>query len=268
MINITPLSSKTPPNLIEIGEKKTEKNFASRAANKSGKITKKSAEMSFSGLLAKEQKTQVNFEGTEDKKKLSKVAEFLYNSDRAKWVLSKACDHNLIFSAGFALLLTCILRPASIMVLPSKKNKDDQRYASAQSIASGVIGFAISTMIFTPFQNAAKSLRTKLEDPNKLKSIIKNESCYLEHGGKITIINSILERLPDIVFAAPKGILTVALIPPILKYVFGMEKKKDASKKIESQPAIYYGTMNFKHINQKERVVFKNLMEGGSNANK
>lgn len=195
--------------------------------------------------------------------KISKIAQKLSNSDSAKWILTQATDHNLLFSAGFALLLTCILRPASIMMLPSKKNKDDQKYASAQSIASGVIGFALSTLIFTPFQNAAKSLKKKLENPEDV--ITKSSSCLLakENGkgvAKIKITNSILERLPDVVFAAPKGILTVALIPPILKYVFHIEKKKHSEQKNElQQPPIYYGTMNFKSSSSKNRAIFENL---------
>lgn len=205
----------------------------------------------------------------ETKKGPSKLAEFLAKSSKGQWVLEKAADKNLIFAAGFALILTCILRPASIMVLPSKKNKDDQKYAAAQSIASGVIGFAISTLLFSPFQNVSTNLKNKLNKEESADKLLKGISRYYKKDKKgIDKVNlnraktaaTILERLPDIVFAAPKGILTVALIPPILKYVFGWEKKKNSQQELK-QPPIYYGTMNFKRANSNNNI-FQNFNGG------
>lgn len=187
----------------------------------------------------------------------SRVSDWFYNSNSSKWILEKAADKQLIFDAAFALLLTCILRPASIMVLPSKKNKDDQKYASAHSIASGVIGFAISNIIFTPISNAIKKMK---EAPAKY---IKGPHLLeIDKGKQVVkkIPKTYLDRLPDVVGSIPKGILTIALIPPILKYVFHMEKKKSSEQKQEiQQPPIYYGTMNFKSSNSKNRTVFENL---------
>ena len=38
------------------------------------------------------------------------------------------------------------------------------------------------------------------------------------------------KNVPDWFIAIPRAALTIALIPPILKYVFGIEKKKSASQ--------------------------------------
>lgn len=152
-------------------------------------------------------------------------ADEFYKSDALKKILTFAADQQLVFSASFVLLLTCVMRPASIMVIPSKKNKDDQTYASAHSIASGVIGFCISTVLFTPISNGIKKFR------NNAEKYIENPNNYLLKNEKaLDIAKTYLDRLPDIVTAVPKGILTIALIPPILKYVFGMEKKSEKSK--------------------------------------
>lgn len=201
------------------------------------------------------------FKGADAAKPVSKLAKFFAENKKAQRVLEFATDHNLLFGASFAIIITCLLRPTSIMILPSKKNKDDQKYAAAQSIGSGIIGFGLSTLIFTPFEKAAKNVKAAInKDPNAL---IKDGSSYLLKNKKnIANATTILDRLPDVVFAAPKGILTVALIPPILKYVFGMEKKKDKPKQDFIQPPIYYGTINFKSTTSKNKTVFDNFNGG------
>lgn len=185
---------------------------------------------------------------------------FFYKNPAVKKILEMAEDHNLIFSAGFALILTCILRPASIVALPSKKNQDDQKYAAAQSIASGVIGFALSLLIFKPFQDVSKNLKDLAKTPEKLN--LSKNSYLLKDSKKLSTAMTYLERLPDIAFAAPKGILTVALIPPILKYVFKMEKKPKTDEKAQ-KPIIDYGTMNFKSSTNPTKRAFMNF-EGGA----
>lgn len=185
--------------------------------------TNKPAEVNFCGLAG-------------SKSSLGKrISNWFYTSNSAKELLEKIDQHNLIFSAAFALVLTCILRPASIMVLPSKKNQDDQKYAAAHSVASGVIGFAISTAIFTPIQNGVNILKKKLEKEDFIKSIVKDKEHYLNTADSRKTLGIYLDRLPDVVFSAPKGILTVALIPPILKYCFGWEKKKTEGKHLQAQ---------------------------------
>lgn len=146
-------------------------------------------------------------------------AEKVCKSPLLKKTLDFANNQQLVFGAAFSLFLTCVLRPASIMLFPSKKNQDDQKYASAHSIASGIIGFVISTAIFTPISSGIKKFT---QDPKKF---IKEENHYLLKNEKALSTSKIyLDRLPDLVTAIPKGILTIALIPPILKYGFGMKK--------------------------------------------
>lgn len=169
----------------------------------------------------------LNFQGLSS----SKVSKWFYTSDNVKKFLEFVERKQLIFDAAFALILTCILRPASIVLIPGDKNKDDQKYAAAHSIASGVIGFAISNIIFTPVSNGIKKLTDGIKtNPEKF---IKNPTSYLLKDDKkcLKTAKTYLDRLPDVVCSIPKGILTIALIPPILKYVFGMEKKKDNNKK-------------------------------------
>ena len=62
-------------------------------------------------------------------------------------------------------------------------------------------------------------------DAKKLKDLINTKLAY----------KTLIKNLPDWIIAIPRAALTIALIPPILKYVFGLEKKK-APEKVEIQP--------------------------------
>lgn len=169
-----------------------------------------------------------------------KVAKF-YTSKGVKKALEFADKSQLVFSAAFALVLTGVFRPAAIMTLPGqKKNKDDKKYASAHSIASGVIGYALANVLFTPLSRSVKRLT---KDPQKF---INKDSYLLKDGKALSTAAMYLDRMPDIAFAIPKGLLTVALIPPILKYVFGWEKKSSASDKKEA-PIVPNPPLNFKN---------------------
>ena len=138
-------------------------------------------------------------------------------------------------NALFSLVLAGMLRPATIMALPDKegKNKKDKLNAAAHAVASGVIGFIFSSAIMKPFDDAMK----KVGD-NPAKFLGKGAEKYLgdlkAKGLKKTPIFRNVEKLmkigPDIIIGIPRAMITIALIPPILKYVFGIDPKKDAKK--------------------------------------
>ena len=168
-------------------------------------------------------------------------------------------DHKVIAQSLVALVYAVIFRPTAIISLPGKKNKDDKIYASGHSIASGIIGFIFSSIVMYPLGLAAKKymeeaeeIKSRLQDSidkKEFKNITKEELLkgkkfvgekFLDifgefKDGKIIKINrkslemtkTILEMSPDVyVFGILKAMLTVRLIPPILKYVFGVEKNK------------------------------------------
>lgn len=177
-------------------------------------------------------------------------------------------DHNTITQSIVALVLAGVFRPAAIISLPGKKNKEDKIYASSHSIASGLIGFAVSSIIVSPLDKAAKQLLKEANDiKDRLSDVFERrangENIFLSKeellkgkeilgekflniygefkDGNIIKINrkalnstsTILNMAPDTLFlGVVKAMLTIALIPPILKYVFGVEK----SKPQEAQP--------------------------------
>lgn len=183
------------------------------------------------------------------------------NSKRLENFLIKADKNNVAFSAGFALFLTCLLRPASIMALPGdKKHKDDKKYAAAHSIASGIIGYCVATAVSNPIAGALKKV---LENPsNYMKN--KHNALYIEASKKANeCTKTWMTRGVDILLAVPKATITIALIPVILKYVFHWEKKKpndDSGNSILQN----YALLNFKSTSIPQKKVFQSF-SGGAN---
>lgn len=167
--------------------------------------------------------------------------------------LNLATKSQGVFSALFAVGLTCVLRPAAIMALPAdKKNKDDKKYAAGHSIASGVIGYFMSLALLDPI---AKAMDKVTKDPDSLIKNIKSiadKSSYLKDKKAAEAASTYIKMLPEAILAAPRAVVTVALIPVILKYVFGWEKKKPEVKN-EEVPTVK---------NAQDKIVFKNVSGG------
>lgn len=188
----------------------------------------------------------------------------------SKWFnkfLTYTNDHNVATSALVALGLAGVMRPATILALPGKKDKEDKIYASGHSMASAILGFVASVIVTSPLDGAVKKifgsdgyLKDKdgniIKDKNgkprifskKLFELAEKEKALeakanaRDATGKIidkaaraaykgvkrhrAALETLVKNIPDFVIAIPRSILTIALIPPILKYVFGVEKKK------------------------------------------
>lgn len=183
---------------------------------------------------------------------------------KKKWFdsfLRYANAHNIGCSALMALILASGLRPVTIMALPGKKDKEDKIYASGHSIASGIIGFGFSTLLTTPLDIAVKKLfedaKEKLPIPKEgipkgakrsdytkfnmgilnkkylrlaeLKKMAAEATTEAEKKAIKQQINALelsMKNIAEWVIAVPRAMLTIALIPLVLKYVFGLEKKK------------------------------------------
>ena len=192
------------------------------------------------------------------------LGERIMKSDTFAKAMGVVNDHNIASSAFMALILAGILRPATILSLPGKKDKEDKIYSSGHAVASGVIGFVASVILTSPLDAAVKKLfgtREILDEEGNVTGVVKG---FDEYGSKrlkeiaeetkkldsmeqtIDIkkqkrllknsknaLKQISKNIPDWIIGIPRSMLTIALIPPILKYVFGVEKKKSAP---QSQP--------------------------------
>ncbi len=138
----------------------------------------------------------------------------------------QADDKQPIFNAIFALGLTCFLRPLAILFTPgSKKNKDDKKYASAHSIASGIIGYVATSIFLEPVARATKIITNSPGMYSKNK-----ETSYLISDKKaLFAASTFLKMFSETLISPPKAILTIALIPLILEKVFHITKNKKAN---------------------------------------
>lgn len=73
--------------------------------------------------------------------------------------------HEVLVQACISAIICMLLRPLTIMAIPTKKNKQDNIYASAHSISSGAVGILSSLLIATPFSKGIKySQKNLLKD--------------------------------------------------------------------------------------------------------
>ena len=164
--------------------------------------------------------------------------------------LKYSYEHNVSTSALVALGLAGVMRPATIMALPGEKDREDKIYASGHSMASAILGFVASTIITSPLDDSIKKIfgdpqkygSKKIAKIHRIKKDLEQRAALRNSAGELLNkkskqlykamlkhednLQTLAKNIPDWIIAVPRSILTIALIPPILKYVFGVEKKK------------------------------------------
>lgn len=196
-----------------------------------------------------------------------RIKNFLIKNGKFKTFLNFADDNQVTFNAAFALILTGLFRPVAIMLTPSsKKNVDDKKYASAQSIASGLIGLAVAIVFSNPISAAVgkifdenkisgkRNLEKYITNPN-VRELFKNNDATHTKLAKDTF-----KQMGDLIPAIPKAIFTIAIIPIILKTVFGLEKHKHKDK---AEQSVHDNlTLNFQSSVTPQKKVFNNFAGG------
>ena len=149
------------------------------------------SEIAESGYRLGMQSDCVSFRGKKELVRLTKEAlEKLKNTagKENKWydkiltsgVFDKALDlmgHEVFVQAAISCIICVLLRPLTIMALPNKKDKNDNKYAAAHSISSGLVGLASSLLISVPFSKGVKYAQKNLLvnlDKNILKRMFPN----------------------------------------------------------------------------------------------
>ena len=127
----------------------------------------------------------------------------------------KISNFGPITQAGLAALVCTILRPATIMVMPDRNGKANNKYAAAHSISSGVAGFVLTTPLTYPFKQSGKYAQANLIKNMKpdvlkrlfpqidLKSITDSAGKRLDmkqwkdlEGNKFSDNNKLVDMLP------------------------------------------------------------------------
>lgn len=169
-------------------------------------------------------------EGIKTIKKSEKFSGFLNNKLLIKG-LEAASNNGALFAAGASLVLTTAVRPLSIMATPNV-DKENKQYACAKSIASGIIGFALTFLVTTPIVDAVKNISKNPKKflDNKAISTLKKGAKNLKTSSKFKFINQFIKLGSGLLTVAPKTFLTCALIPPVVAVVFNNKKTEKENK--------------------------------------
>lgn len=170
-------------------------------------------------------------------------------------------EKTVVANSLVALVVAGGLRPATNMAMAGKNDREDSMYAASHAIASAVIGFIVSSIVMAPLDKAFKKVKADPEKYLGAKEVVKNGKTIvkeslapllgvkkigprqLEKSNAYKLISKGAQMIPDtFVLGIPKALMTIALIPPILKYVFGLEKHKKTDN--AQQNVITYATPN------------------------
>ncbi len=140
-----------------------------------------------------------------------------FGSDKFSNFLEYANDHNQTANALVALVTAGMVRPTLTMAIPGMKDKKDKIYSAAQAVSSGFLGFGVTMVLTKPLDDALKKAKANPEKFNCLS--IKNLD-----KKQMNTMNTLMKNIPEWGICIPRAMLTIALIPLILKYVFGLSK--------------------------------------------
>lgn len=151
----------------------------------------------------------------------------IYNNKILKKGLEFAADNSALFVATTSLILSTAARPLAIMATP-KTDKENRQYAAAKSLASSAVGYLIMLCASIPL---AKSIKKIDKNPTKY---LKSETIKTLQAGEKSLSKSkryhfatqLFKLGLGFIIAAPKSILTCALIPPFMSKIFDKDKQK------------------------------------------
>ena len=212
---------------------------------KSGANKRDKNEVINSGNIAeKSEVAAISFKGTKFDKMIS--------SDKFANFLTYIDNHNQTTNALVALVTAGMIRPTLTMAIPGMKDKKDKIYSATQAISSGFLGFGVTMALTQPLDDALTKVKNNPEkyncnflvdmnkkikeleksaknaDPKDLKNLMKQKST----------LELLVKNLPEWAICVPRAMLTIALIPLILKYVFGLEKKPKNPQQVKAEQPV------------------------------
>ena len=218
-------------------------------------------EKTSTGLYGKENNTgyNVTFSGGlpgKSRAAAKSLGDRILGSKAFDKILTMAEESPIVCNSLFALGLAGILRPATLVAMSGKKDKEDNIYASTP----------LNKMVdrIKKADNPEQYLKEKTVqllglDKAKDKKAVE---AIMSEGKLFKNMQNLVKVGSGIIIGVPQAMITIALIPPILKYVFGIEKKPKgapAPAMAQSEMANFQKTMHM----QKSFQDFR----GGMNVN-
>lgn len=167
------------------------------------------------------------------------------------WFLDSISNNTLVAEALFALGLTTIMRPAAIYAIPARneEEKKKNKYQVAHSVATGILGLGLTFAIAEPLKRGVNKV---IKDPEKY---LKKNGSYITEKNK-RVFKETATRIHQPLFLPLRAMLTIMMISPLLKTIFGIEKNPQKHVTPEQKAKIDYAMMNFKGDDKK---VFQNF---------
>ena len=156
----------------------------------------------------------------------------IYNNRIIKKGLEFAADNGALFVGTTSLILSTIARPIAIMSTP-KTDKENKKYAAAKSLASSAVGYALLLSASLPLSKAIKQIDNNPSRYLKQKTIntLKNSEQVLTKSSKYKFATQLFKLGLGFIIAAPKSILTCAMIPHFMDKFFN-KKQKPQNKQV------------------------------------
>lgn len=195
---------------------------------------KQSASVKFTGgFFSPKNRDSVSFSGRSPKKNFWN---WLGNNPKIQnFIKSKKFDK--ILEAGndlanteslIMLGISVSIKPLSIMALPNAK-EEDKKYIATKAVLSGLVDYVITTATVVPIAKIIEKFGEKVKKDPKVLDKMK----YLKRGENMKKFTKTLSYMPKMLLIPVRAALTIALIPPTLKYLFPEEAEK--LKKIKKE---------------------------------
>ena len=177
----------------------------------------------------------------------NKIPENFYKGKTLAYIADLAKNYPGIFESFAALGVTCTIRPISIMALPGAKTEDKQ-YAAVKSIASGIVGYALSLVLYKPIGDIMMKLGKGGYD-----NLLKKPFPFKTGSPQFDTFSFIVNYGSKFALALPTAVATFKAIPWMMDKVFPNRKKKPMDN--------YNPPIAAAQLNDRQQVLFNNFMQ-------
>lgn len=152
--------------------------------------------------------------------KISSITTKICKSDCVKKGLELAANNGFLFNAGTQLALATTLRPISIALTP-KTEKENKKLACAKSFGSAFTNFMLVLGVSTPIAKNVKKIDVSPEKYLSPKIIerMREGSKPLIESKSYQFATQLFKLGANALTAAPRAIITCAMIPPMLALI-------------------------------------------------
>jgi hypothetical protein len=174
----------------------------------------------------------------------NKVPEGFLKNKNLHNFLKLAENNASMFEEIITFILGAFLRPAAILTVPGAK-KEDKRYPAVKSIASAIISFGLTALVYIPLARHIRKLGT-----TAVKNASKSGSFPYKDGTEQFAAFNYLVNYGSIFIVAPlQTILLFKAIPPLMNKLFPKKDNKSGLASIS--------------LNNCQQGLFKDFMRSG-----